>query len=730
MHQSLSFWKRIKFKLLLFGMIMSIVPTSIFGWYNIQTAKMALEKGILERQLSVVQRSASEINHLLNSIKERMALVIDSNSTSDFSEETLMEWEKSLYGFLKQNVEIENAYVFDQSGNVIAEAQRLEIKSLQQIPPEQLEIIKSQEGTETDCFAGKVHFKGDGQPYVNICVPFYSSNQDIFYGGMLVEVNLRSTFKKISSIYTGKNGYIYIIDDQSRLIAHTDFSHVLSGKEVVQSTELKYMLEPKNLVVTPTRYQSYTGVEVIGAAAPISSTGWAVVAEQPVDQAYLSVNLLIQRLMMTTLAVVTFVVLVSIVFGVWFTRPIELMERAVRKVTQGKLEAKIDYPVQDEFGKLAEAFNHMTTELKEKSDHIEQEKERLDTIINGSGAGFALIDRNYKVEWMNHRLKEWVAKDHENLFCYHLFGDSGKPCEDCPIFLKDGKQCNHEMISTLSINDRTRIYRHRVYPLERTRDGLPQYLIMVEDITEQRQLEEMAIQADKLSALGILASGFAHEVNNPLASISAYAEDLKERMKEESIQELISSGEVDHYMDIIHHNVERCKTITGNLLHFSRKASSSLQEIQLNQLIDNTIILLQHELKKKQIQLNKRYEPFLPPVIGNAIQVQQVLVNMMQNAIDAMEQQGELELYTIQKESQIEIHIKDNGSGMTKEEIQKAFDPFYTTKPAGKGTGLGLYISYNIIKKLNGDIIIQSIKGAGTDVAIVIPAVKRDQEVV
>ncbi|MFT9486754.1 MAG: ATP-binding protein [Tepidibacillus sp.] len=724
-------WNRIKFKLLFFGVMMSIVPIAIIGLYTIQTTKAGLEGSIQEKQLYIVQRAATEVEHLLTSIKGRMQLLIDSNEIEDLDNETNREkWEQSLYGFLKQNPEIENAYVFDENGKVMASAMRWEIIPQTRILKSQLEKLKT-ESQNGQCLVGDVLFKEDGNPYVNIGVPFYSPDHQDFHGGIIIEISLRGTFKQISAVHTGNQSYIYLIDDKSRLIAHTDFGQVLLTKNVIISPELKRMVEEKEIIKQPISYQSYTGEKVMGAYAPIKSANWGVVIEQPIDKAFAPIDLLVQRLILMMLIVTLIVVLVSIIFGVWFTKPIELMEKAVRKVTQGFLNVKINYKAKDEFGKLSEAFNRMTNELQLKSEHLEQEKERLDTIINGSRAGFALVHEDFTVEWMNDRLKEWLANDEKGLSCYTLLGRLKEPCKDCPITLKDPKQCQNEVVTTINELGENRIYSHRMYPLERVRAGEANYLVVVEDITEQRQLEEMVVQADKLSALGILASGFAHEVNNPLASISAYAEDLKERIKEEPTQELILNGEVDHYLDIIRNNVDRCKMITNNLLNFSRKNSFVANDVDPIKVLEDSLVLLQHSLKKKQIQLVKKYDLPLPLIHGDGLQIQQVLINIIQNAIDAMDENGLLEIQAIEKPNQLEIHIKDNGHGMNKEQLIKVFDPFYTTKSVGKGTGLGLYISYNILKKMNGDIRIESEEGKGTIVTIVLPTTQqKNQEVI
>jgi len=706
---------------------MSILPISIIGWYNIQTTKDSLIATIQEKQVSVVQRSATEVNHLLAMVSGRMKLLIDASNMTDLANVKKEKIEQSLYSLLKQNSEIENAHVYNQNGEIIASALRWQTNlsdlSIEKDIKDLLKGLDSFNHGNKTLQVSQVYFKDNGQPYIYLLTPFINNDQSTS-GGMIVEVNLQSTFKKISSIYTGRNGYIYILDQNNNLIAHTDYSQVLLGKDVIRSSELRDMVKNKD-VMYPMQYKSYTGKKVIGAYAPIPSTNWGVVIEQPIEKAFATIDFLIRRLIFTLLLMIGIVVLISIIFGVWFTKPIELMGKAVRKVSEGHLDTKIPYKAKDEFGQLSQAFNHMTDEIKQKSETLKQEKERLDTIINGSGAGFALVHGDYRVSWMNPRLEEWLAENSDGISCYSLLGRLSEPCKDCPLSEDIIEQNGNEVINTINQKGETKIYSHRMYPLEHTNEGEPKYLIMVEDITEQRNLEEMVVQADKLSALGILASGFAHEVNNPLASISAYAEDLKERIKEESPEELVQSGEMDHYLDIIKNNVDRCKVITGNLLNFSRKSTNSSLEINLAQTVEDSLILLQHVLKKKNIQLINEINSNIPIVFGDSMQIQQVLINIMQNAIDSMDDGGRLEIDSYVINDKIVLLIEDNGSGISKEQLNKVFDPFYTTKPVGKGTGLGLYISYNIMKKWNGDILIESQENVGTKISIVFPILKQ-----
>lgn len=710
----LPWWNRLKYRLLFFGIIMSLLTIAITGWINIHAMKISLEEKVKGQQLSVVQRAAEEVDRLLFSIEDRVELIIDANKAVNLKENH-EKWEQALYGLLKHNSEIENAYVYDEKKQIILSAMRFETKP-----------TKTTLDYQMNSGLSNVYFNEEGMPYISMVVPFDPHKP--LMGGLLIEISLKSTLKKLTAMYFGKNGYIYIIDEKERLISHTEFSQVILDQKVITSPELKEMLLNRKSLSIPSEFKSYTGKSVIGSVAPIASTNWSVIIEQPVDQAYASIYLLTKQLFFVMIGVASVIIFLSIIFGIWFTRPIELLERAVAKVSKGDFETKIVYKAKHELGNLSESFNEMTAELRNKSESLEQEKERLDTIVNGSGAGFALIHEDHTVEWMNTRLKDWLADGQEGHYCYTLLGRINSPCEDCPITENQMVGCNNEVVNTIDQYGDQKIYRHRMYPLERVKKGDPKYLVVVEDITEQKKLEEMVVQADKLSALGILASGFAHEVNNPLASISAYAEDLKERFKEEPSEALYLSGEVDNYLDIIRNNVDRCKTITNRLLNYSRKGTHQLEKVSLEQTIEDSLVLLQHAIKKKNIKVMKKSEVQNSAVLAEGLQIQQVLVNIMNNAIDAMDQNGTMVISIKEEVNKLMITVKDDGPGMTKEQIHRAFDPFYTTKPIGIGTGLGLYIAYDIMKKMSGDILIDSKLGNGTEVTLIFSASNDDLE--
>ncbi|MBU2559376.1 HAMP domain-containing protein, partial [archaeon] len=231
---------------------------------------------------------------------------------------------------------------------------------------------------------------------------------------------------------------------------------------------------------------------------------------------------------------------------------------------------------------------------------------------------------------------------------------------------------------------------------------------MAEDIdTAQKQL----IQSEKMASLGQLSAGVAHEINNPLANISLNAQMLLQDVTDEKVIGRLTK---------IENNVDRATRIVKSLLEFSRTPEFHPTLTDINELISKTLDIVEHEVKR--LEVIKKFQKELPPVPVDPNQLQQVIMNMITNAAQAMPGGGTLTLRTEKIGDIVEIEIRDTGDGISGENLTKIFDPFFTTKKVGKGTGLGLSISYRIIEKHGGYIDVDSEPGKGTSFTIKLPS--------
>jgi signal transduction histidine kinase len=238
-------------------------------------------------------------------------------------------------------------------------------------------------------------------------------------------------------------------------------------------------------------------------------------------------------------------------------------------------------------------------------------------------------------------------------------------------------------------------------------------LILFQDVTERTELERRLMQTDKLTSIGVLAAGVAHEVNTPLAVISSYSQILAKQLADDEKKAGI--------LDKIAKQTFRASEIVNSLLSFSRTATTSFQSVGLHSVIDETLVLIGPQLQKARIETDKGFANALPTIRGNSGKLQQVLLNLFLNARDAMPEGGRLRVETTFDADHVFVRVTDTGLGIPPEIASRIFDPFYTTKVPGKGTGLGLSISYGIIREHGGIIEVASRLGEGTTFTITLP---------
>jgi len=235
--------------------------------------------------------------------------------------------------------------------------------------------------------------------------------------------------------------------------------------------------------------------------------------------------------------------------------------------------------------------------------------------------------------------------------------------------------------------------------------------------------DEMVIQSSKMAALGKMAAGIAHEINNPLAVIGEKAGWIKDLLGMEDVAKTENLQEMSDAVNKIEYHVVRAKTITHRLLGFARRMEPMAEKININEILEESLEFLKNEARYRSIGIQANYAPDLPLTTTDPTQLQQVFLNIMNNAIDAIGKDGEIIINTrsLTKNNELFIEISDNGPGMSKEVLQKIFDPFFTTKEVGKGTGLGLSITYSIVEKLGGRIMVASEESKGTTFTIYLP---------
>jgi signal transduction histidine kinase len=285
---------------------------------------------------------------------------------------------------------------------------------------------------------------------------------------------------------------------------------------------------------------------------------------------------------------------------------------------------------------------------------------------------------------------------------------------DCKV--REGR---HDEIGDLAAS-----FNKMTADLKSSRNALVEKELLEELVVELRETQEQLVQAGKLAAVGQLAAGVAHEINNPLAGIMGYAQLLSEKMRRRE-HDGITARDVPKYLAYVENlekQSQRCKQIVQNLLKFARASSQEDSTIvDCNQVLRETLFLVTHQLEREGITLNERLQSDIPPVMGHEGKMQQIFTNIIINALQAMKDGGSITASTETDGESVIIRIQDTGVGIPQENLNKIFEPFFTTKEIGQGTGLGLSVTYGLVQDMDGSIELESTVGVGTTFTIKFP---------
>lgn len=269
------------------------------------------------------------------------------------------------------------------------------------------------------------------------------------------------------------------------------------------------------------------------------------------------------------------------------------------------------------------------------------------------------------------------------------------------------------------------IFHFWAYPLMDEEGRLYAIVHYLKDVTAHKRLEQQLIRADKLASLGTLVAGIAHEINNPLGIIAGYSEALLDRAKDETLGKVKEFEDFPEYLETIHNEIFRCKKILKSLLDFSRPSGGTFRELDINELIKEVILLVNHKATKLNHAIKLNLKRNLPKLYADPGALRQLFMNIIINSLYFTHEKGGIVISTGMDTNQgaemIKVSISDTGTGIPPDIISKIFDPFFTSKPAGEGTGLGLAICHKIVEEHQGTIDVESEFGGGATFIIRLP---------
>lgn len=608
----------------------------------------------------------------------------------------------------------------------------------------------------------------------------YVANQEPKVVGIVALVlPLKNLFQAISNINTGTPCSIFVINEKGLFLHHNQNERILTDNLAIFSTVQSLSQVAQAMINQQTGFATYSDGEgrKFISFSPISTVKWSL----GVSGSYKEITSGINKIIFINLFVVFVGVILAI--GVLYlvvhsvVSPIEKLTDMARQIEKGDYQHGIPIDEKDikrkainEISELTIAFNKMTIQLDNtfislKNEIDEREKVELalskaqnyiNNIVDSMPSMLIGVDAGGKITHWN--------KSAETTTGIKADDAHGK------IFSDILPQMKSEMDKiTKSIETRTVIYEQKrphqskkgmyfydvtIYPL--SANGVEGVVIRIDDITEKIHLEEMMVQSEKMLSVGGLAAGMAHEINNPLAGLMQYTEVVTNRLTDIKMPaNLVVAEEIGIDINDIHAFMEkrgimrmissinesgrRMAVIVKNMLSFARKSDTHISAHILSELIDKTFELAatDFDLKKhydfKMIQIKREYDSNVPPVFCEAGKIQQVVLNILRNGAQAMqESKTQKPMFTVRIHLEeikkiVRLEIEDNGPGMDDETLKRAFEPFYTTKQVGVGTGLGLSVSYFIITENHGgEMSVESTLGSGAKFIIHLPLGTKD----
>ena len=491
-----------------------------------------------------------------------------------------------------------------------------------------------------------------------------------------------------------------------------------------------------------------------------SNQRWFTFAWQASDELFAPTESLLSWVLGAGMFSILLIVIMGSLAANKIVRPIRQVQHTAESIGRGETVEPLDIQTGDEIQSLAEEINTMSGLLQKTFSGLEQQveaktqeviylKKYTDTILMSVPEVILILDPDLKIEYANaafeqltgclpddylkrtlpevpfEHQEEWnlLIKELEK-YQWGIKKERVSPSPDRsrykakdPLAPSD-ENPNKDSQNTVTLGDR--IFSYQFFDVVLEEEKTRRIGFIMKNITEEKRLLDQLTQADKLSGLGTLAAGIAHEMNNPLYSIMGYTEAILEEKEVSKIQALAQKV------------LDRSKHMASIILNLSGYTRSNvkdaMKEVDINERMDAAMEMALMASYSDDITLTKNYSP-LPGIKAKPEEIQQVFLNIISNAIHAMNGKGALTFFTQQQNGNIEIKIQDTGPGIPPEYISKVFDPFFTTKDQGEGTGLGLNIVHRVVEKYGGEIKIESEVGQGTTFVVSLPLNgKRDQK--
>ncbi len=467
------------------------------------------------------------------------------------------------------------------------------------------------------------------------------------------------------------------------------------------------------------------GPQCFGCHNPTDRVNGVLVIDHALDRVESQLRAEAAFLAGGTLAVIG---LVGVILG-WLLhrlvlRPVALLRRALSAAEGGDLGRELPATGDDEMADLSAQFNRMAASLRETLARLREREEYLGRILASADDGIVVVDRDLRVVTANDAYLALCGKQRDEVVgqaCCFAPQCHRPETDHCPSWAAFSQGAGRRVVRRMTDDaGATRTYEISASPLE-INGEICQALEVWRDITERTRLEAGLAHSERLASVGLLAAGISHEINNPLATITTCLDGLQRRLDETPTQQAALATVIRDYLELIQREVHRCRDLTSKLVLLSRKSSLAREPVDLNAILAETISLLDFEVADRRAQIDRELAPDLPLVRGDDARLRQVMLNLLMNALQAVGEGGRVCIRSQHEGDRVRIAIIDNGCGIAPADLDHVFEPFYSARRGRRSSGLGLFISNQIVHAHGGTMEIRSQLGLGTEVEVVIP---------
>ena len=702
--------------------VVAVAPTVLLGALGVRSARRTVEEEVTRGHLALIRSVGQHLNGSLQDT--RRAMMVAAAAWTERS--ALAPLERSLRRLRSEHEILERIVVLDRAGRGVLGDSPLGSAPLR------WDLADTYGGYVSD-----VLFGPGGRRHVAIVVQARDRKGELL-GFLAGVVDLTFVGRRLAEARLGAASVLFLVDGDGRLVATSGplpagMEAAATGRRPVRAqhaavdrvlaTTGEGLLEVRDATGRPwvAVYRSLAGM------SGFREVRWGVVLQQPADQAYAAAH----RATRATVLVALGVLLLALAMGAGLARrithPITRLVERTEAVAAGQLTESVP-PVsaKDEIGQLWNSFSSMVERLREGRESLYALTEFRENLVRSIPLGVISLDREGRIVSLNPAQEELSGVVATEVLGrpLRLVFPGGQ--EDEGLFARLGRVLSDGLPLDLTLEEvqppfcrrRCRRYRIRATALRDRRGAVDGAVIVQEDLSGPAELERQLLRSEKLSSVGVLAAGVAHEINNPLTTVLGYAKLLLEGRSETDPDRAA--------LELIAEEARRVQHIVRGLLDFSRVESGARSPTDLSRLVERTLPLLAPELRTRQIGLGQELAEGLPEVLVDAQRLEQVLVNLATNGAQAIGRGGTLTVRTGRdltegRPEAVYFDVQDTGPGVAPDAVSKIFDPFFTTKGPGEGTGLGLAICQRIVADHGGTLEVTSAPGQGATFRVRLP---------